>query len=274
MEGSKTIRFPGAKASGALFAAAVFFLYGCFADGARTEYEKAEAHLGEGRYGQALAGYSGVATRFGSSPYGAKSLLRAAFIYGTHLGDEVTAVKTCSEVIYLYPGTEEAAAARGMKARIYSMRGEHSRAVEEYQALLEQQPEGAGRIRLQVAMEYVKMNDLKQARVELGDLLKRSVAGELQEEVRFQIANTYYLEGDTKEALKGFEGVIKEYPDSPIYHEALFAKARVYGEEGRFAEALEILRGLDGKYPNREALRTAVEWTEKRLRTDPVHDRR
>ncbi len=274
MEGSKTIRFPGAKASGALFAAAVFFLYGCFADGARTEYEKAEAHLGEGKYEQALAAYSGVATRFGSSPYGAKSLLRAASIYGAHLGDDDRALKTCSEVIYLYPGTEEAAAARGMKARIYSTRGEHSRAVEEYQALLDQQPEGAGRIRFQVAMEYVKMNDLKQARVELGDLLKRSVAGELQEEVKFQIANTYYLEGDTKEALKGFDGVIKEYPDSPIYYEALFAKARVYDEEGRLAEALEILRGLDGKYPNSEALKTAVEWTEKRLSTDPGLNRR
>ncbi|MBI5468773.1 MAG: tetratricopeptide repeat protein, partial [Deltaproteobacteria bacterium] len=90
----------------------------------------------------------------------------------------------------------------------------------------------------------------------------------------FQIASTYYLEGDTKEALKGFEGVIKEYPDSPIYYEALFAKARVYDEEGRLAEALEILRGLDGKYPNREALKTAVEWTEKRLNTDPGHNRR
>lgn len=274
MEGSKTIRFAGYKASRAFVAAAVFFLCGCFADGARTEYEKAEAYLAEGKYEQAFAGYSGVAARFGSSPYGAKSLLRVAFIYGTHLGDDAGAVKTCSEVIYLYPGTEEAAAARGMKARIHSMRGEHSKAVEEYQALLEQQPGEADRIRFQAAMEYVKMNDLKQARVELDDILKRSVAGELREEVKFQIANTYYLEGDAKEALKGFEGVIKEYPDSPIYYEALFAKARVYDEEGRLAEALEILRGLDGKYPNREALKTAVEWTEKRLDTDTGLNRR
>jgi TolA-binding protein len=124
------------------------------------------------------------------------------------------------------------------RLRIYSMRGEHSKAVEEYQALLDQQPGEAGRIRFQVAMEYVKMNDLKQARVELGDLLKRSVPGELREEVEFQIANTYYLEGDTKEALKRFEGVIKEYPDSPIYYEALFAKARVYDEEGRLERPL------------------------------------
>ncbi|MBI5587799.1 MAG: tetratricopeptide repeat protein, partial [Deltaproteobacteria bacterium] len=147
--------------------------------------------------------------------------------------------------------------------------GEYSRAVEEYQALLEHSPEGAEKVRFLVAMEYVKMNDLKQARVELNELLKNAVAGELIQQVKYQIANTYYLEGDTEEALKRFAGVIKEYPESPIAFEALFARARVYDEQGRLAEALDILKGLEGKYPNKDALKTAVEWTQKRLDTDP-----
>lgn len=264
-------RFPGGAA--AYFAAAVFFLHGCFADPARTSYEKAEVLLGEGRYSEALAEYSGVAMRSGSSPYGAKSLLRVALIYGAHLNDDERAIRTYAELIYLYPGTDEAATARREKARIYSMRGEHSKAVEEYQALLELKPGSPDRVRFQVAMEYVKMNDLKQARVELADLLKRSAPGEMQEDIKFQMANTYYLEGDTAEALRMFEGIIKEYPERPISNEALFAKARVYGEEGRLEEALEILKGLEGKYPNREALKTAVEWTEKRINADPGHRR-
>lgn len=252
----------------ALLAAAVLFLHGCLADQARRGYEKAEGHLGEGRYKEALAEYRAVAARFGSTPYGAKSLLRAGFICGAHLNDDGAALKAYSEVIDLYPGTDEAYAAGGEIARIYSRRGEHSRAVEEYQALLEHSPDEAEKVRFLVAMEYVKMNDLKQARVELNELLKTAVADELIRQVKYQIANTYYLEGDTVEALKKFAGIIKEYPDSPTAFEALFAKARVYDEQGRLAEALDILKGLEGKYPNKDALRTAVEWTQKRLDTD------
>ena len=266
-------RIPGRKAAGALLAAMVFFLHGCFSDPARTSYEKAEVHLSEGRFKEALTEYSSVAMKYSSSPYGARSLLRAAFIYGARLDDDERALKTYSEVIYLYPGTEEAATARREKARIYSIRGEHSKAVEEYQALLELGREPAEKTRFQIAMEYVKMNDLKQARVELADLLKSPVSGDLRKLARFQMANTYYLEGDREEALKEFEDIIREYQETAVSYEALFTKARLLDEQGRLSEALEILKGLEGKYPNREALKTAEEWTEKRLNTDPVRRR-
>ncbi len=266
-------RIPGGKAAVVILSAAVLFLHGCFSDPARTGYEKAEVHLGEGKFNEALTEYSSVAMKYSSSPYGARSLLRAAFIYAAHLDDDDRAIKTYSEVIYLYPGTKEAVEARLEKARIYSIRGEYSKAVEEYQALLEHGPEQADRIRFQIAMEYVKMNDLKQARVELADLLKRPLSEDLQKLAKFQMANTYYLEGDRPEALKEFEDIIREYPETTISYEALFTKARLLDEQGHLAESLEILRGLEGKYPNREALKTAEEWTEKRLNTDTVRRR-
>jgi len=265
-------RFPGGAAA-ALCAAAVFFLHGCFADPAQTSYEKAEASLGEGRYKEALVQYSAVARKFGSSPYGAKSLLRVAFIYGSHFDDYERALKTFSEIVYLYPGSREAAEARREKARIYSLRGEHAKAVEEYQALVEQAEGPTEKVRFQIAMEYVKMNDLKQARVEFADLLKRSVSDELVKQIKFQLANTYYIEGNRTEALKMFEEIVSEYPESPISYEARFTIARVYDEQGRLPEALEMLKGLEGKYPNAEALKTAVQWTEKRLNTGPEHRR-
>ena len=107
------------------------------------------------------------------------------------------------------------------------------------------------------------MNDLRQARVELKELLSSSMPGRIPQ-IKFDIANTYYIEGDLKEAVSWYDAVISAAPDGRLNMEARFGKAKALEEAGRLNEALTIYRALSGKYPNQEALRTRMEWIEQR----------
>lgn len=246
-----------------LLSAPVF--QGCTFDRAQKAFERGEKRLSEGEYGKAIEEYSYVAADFQESPYAPKSLYKITFIYNHHLGDVKGAREAYSRLIVMFPDSPEALEARQDMAAMYSGAGEHRRAIEEYQRLMEDLPEARAKYQYMIAMEYVMMNEFRQARVELVELLDVINNPNLSPVIRYEIANTYYIGGNMDEAIKRYDEIIARFPEHKIIVEVRFAKARALNEEGRLSDALAILKSLDGQYPNAEALKKHIELIEGKL---------
>lgn len=246
-----------------MFSAA--FFNGCSEDPALSAYDRAEKALSEGDYAGALEKYSYVANNFHSSPYGPKSRYRIGFIYNRHLRENEKALEAYKTLYYLYPESSEAVLARQEIAKLYSRGGEHSRAVGEYQRLLEERPGEADKFLYQIAMEYIKMNDFRQARIELTELLSRTSNRNLIPKIHYQIANTYYIEGDLFRAVTAYDEVISRFPESQFSIEAGFGKGKAFEESGKLKEALQAYKSIENEYPDREVLKNRINLIESGL---------
>lgn len=252
------------------FMAAAALLQGCSFDRAHKAYEKGERLLGDGDYSGAIAEYSSVVSGFPSSEWAPKSQYRIVFIFNHHIDDMNGAREAFARLLVLYPGSEEAFLGRQDMAQAWSRKGEHRKAIEEYQRLIMERPGTRRTFQYRIALEYVMMNEFRQARVELVDLLDAITNPALAPLVRYEIANTYYIEGNMNEAIKRYDEIMDTYPGHPVAVESRLGKAKALDEAGRLDEALDILTGLLGEYPNKEAIETRIRWIHKRLRSGPV----
>ncbi len=245
-------------------------LYSCSGDPALELFQKAETLLGKGNYHGAIEGYRRVVKEYPESPYASISQYKLGFVYNRHLKDVDKALDAYMALFYLYPDSKETVQARKDMAGIYSELGDHRRAIEEYQFLLEEGPP-ARRADYQylIAMEYIKLNDFQQARVELRELLDIVSSPEFISRIYYQLANTYFLEGRLNEAIETYSKVIEKAHNQSMVLEARLGKAIALEELGRLTDALSILKGLMEVYPNREAISTRIEWIEKRLKEGP-----
>jgi TolA-binding protein len=246
------------------------FLYGCGVPREQEIFEEAERLLSEGQYLAAIDGYSRVVELFPESPYVAQSQYKIGFIYSRYLDDVSRAMEAYSTLLYMYPSSPEVSAARQDRARVFSSLGNHWNAIEEYRWLLDNGPgEKRDRFQYNMAMEYVKMNEFGQARIELEELLNAVPSTPLFPEVHYQLANIYYLEGNLEEAERAYDEVISKFQGHRISLEAKLRKAAALEEAGRLKEALALLKELEEEYPNREAVRIRIASTEERLKKRP-----
>lgn len=249
---------------------AAAFLIGCSAPPEVALFDEAERKLGEGSYAAAVDAYSRVVLAYPESEYAAPSLYRKGFIYDRHMGEPVKAIEAYASIFFLYPESGEVVMARRERASIFSRLGDHLNSIEEYGWLMEKGParEKDG-FHFKIAMEYVKMNDFGQARVEMEELLSASPGTPLAPEVRLQIANSLYLEGFLTEAALSYGEVADEYMEKPQALEARLARAVVLEEMGSHREALVILKALEKDYPNKGVIRIRIASTEERLKDGP-----
>jgi TolA-binding protein len=233
-------------------------------------FDDAEGLLSEGRYIEAVGVYSRLISTFPESPYVPGSQYKIALIHNLYLDDVSGAMKLYSELLYLYPNSPEAALARADRARIFSGIGDHLSAIEEYQWLLEKGPnEKSDDFRYNLAMEYIRINDFGQARVELEELLSTAPFTPLAPQSYYQLANTYYLEGSLEKAIAAYDVVVSKFPGHGVSLEARLSKAAALEEAGRLKEALSLLKELEDEYPNREVIKIRIASTEERLKKGP-----
>ncbi len=262
----------------------LILLIGCSRDNAKARFEAAEAYEGNGEFTRAIEEYRLVANTFGATAHGAVSLYKIASIYNIHLNDKPRAVEAYYTLYSIYPDSAEAIEARESMAIIYSEAGNHAKAVDEYQWVLEKRPAESEHYRYLIAMEYLQMNDFRQARLELRDLLDSlnvpdppPLGGphyELIVKIYYQTANSYYLESKNAEAIKAYDELISKYPQHPLSLEARLNKAHILIDDAVFEPALEILTGLVDEYPNTETIDSMIKLTKKRLREGPTPRRK
>lgn len=252
-----------------LIAALFISISGCSEDQASRHFEKAETLLSNGDYVEALSKYNYVVNNFRESPYAPSSQYRIAFILYRHMNDTKAAMDAYYLLFNVYPGSPEVPRAREDMAEIYSRMGEHTKALGEYELLLKHQPADWAKFKRLIALEYLRMNDLRQARVELNELISAVWDKTIASEAYLNLAETYYIEGDVKKALSIYDKVISEYPKEKNSISAKFSKAKALEEMGNLEEALALYKEVLESYPNKAAVNMRIEAVEKRLKETP-----
>ena len=211
------------------------------------DFDEAGSFQRLGRHREAIERYSYVVTRYPESELAPKSQLKAASNYDKDLKDDEKAIAAYSALFFMYPDSAETVEGREALAELYSGKGEHRSSIEEYQRLYESVPASRQRFQYLIAMEYMRMGDLRQARAELVELNNIVANPGLSPRIRMHIAETYHIEGMYSEALRRYDEIIGRFPESQAAEEAAMAKAAIYEDEGSYAEALRVLYALKGK---------------------------
>ncbi len=242
-------------------------LAGCSADPAEQVFNKAEKSLGLGAHLEAISQYSYVLGKYPASQLAPMSQYRIAYIYNKHLNDKKKALEAYSTLLLMYPSSAQTLDALSDMATIYSSSGDHAKAIEFYQRLLKERREGRDEVQYLIAMEYILLNDFKQARIELMELLKSGARTGLTPNVYVQIANVYYIEGRHNEAIEWYGKAISGFPDTDAGSEARLGVARALNESGRPLEALEALKAIESQagHKNKGSAMALAETIEKRL---------
>ncbi|MBI5887790.1 MAG: tetratricopeptide repeat protein [Deltaproteobacteria bacterium] len=240
---------------------------GCAKDPAAKDYDRAEELLSQGEYVEALKRYYTITNDFPGSEYAPKSQYKIGIIFNNYFHDRKRAISAFRAVFFVYPNSPEALLAKKELAGIYSNFGDHRKALAEYQWLLKQSTSlDAPEYKFLIAMEYVKMNDFRQARIELDDIIKTTGSMDMIAEAKIEAANTYYLEGDVKTAMEGYDEIIEKFPDHKAAIDAKFNKARALEETGRLAEAQGVLKKLLPDYPYKPVIILKLQSIEQRLK--------
>jgi len=237
-------------------------------DRAPASYMEAEELLGRGKFLLAIDKYDTVARDFEATPFASKSLYKKALIYNRFLRDKERAVDAYYQVLSVYPDTDEAYKARADLAGIYSRAGDHTKAVEQYQWLVDsrREPDKEEQYRYIIALEYFKMNDFEQAQAELKELLSMAVKKDIIAEALLLKGDIFYITGKIPEAIKAFEEIISDLPGRAVVLRARFNMAKALEDSDREDEALVILESLKDSYPNKDVLERTIEGVKTRMR--------
>ena len=242
-------------------------LTGCDTNSAGNDYAEAEARLADGDYISALEIYQKVLQDYPDSPQAPSALYRTGYIYYRHMDNPKTAMEKYSELFYLYPKAEALVLAASELAQIHSRDGEHLKAIEQYQWLLEEGAEDKKAFyQLKIAKEYIPIYDFRQARIEFNELVSVSPSSPLVKDARFQIATTYYIEGSYEEAIASYDKFLKDYPGDELAMDALLGKASSLEDSGKFKEALALLNDLQKLTPAEdELIKIRIDGIKKRI---------
>lgn len=234
-----------------VFALVIFSIGGCSISPVSRDFNRAEEYFSAGRFDSAIIVFSSIVEKYPDSNEAAKSQYKIAHIHKDFLYDDQKALSSYLMYLSIYPNGEDAVKARHDIAELYSKIGEYWKAIKEYQHLSAVDKSGKRYLYLyKIAMEYLKVNELRQARIEFREIAEKSVDAELIEKSSFQIANTYYLEGSNDKAMKAFDEFLEKYPNGPLYLDAALDKASILSEEGKLEVAVKWLRDLKEDYPN------------------------
>jgi TolA-binding protein len=249
------------------FSLATFILIGlaACADGPSTMiFNEAEEHLSRGEYTEAINKHTELINKYPASPKAPESLFKKGHIYYRYLNKVDLALRSYDELSYLYPESPKLIDATKEKGKIYSALGEHWKAVKEYEWLLEKAGEEDGETyQYLIGMEYFKMNDFRQARIEFAEIIQKKSGTQLLPEIHFRIATSYYLEENLVESLKNYKLVVELFPEHPLAIESSMEIAQVLADAGKFTEAIEWLKDL--KVNIAQADRELVEQIEMRI---------
>lgn len=143
-----------------------------------------------------------------------------------------------------------------------------SQSINKYQRLLATHPQNSyePEIRFEIARNYIRMENLQQANVELSELINLFPKSTWAIQARYQQGNIAYLNGSYKEARKIFQGIVNKYPGAEVAQYAIFGIGNCFEEEDDLLKAIESYKTIRKTYPNRGILEERISNLERRYR--------
>lgn len=253
-----------------LVAGVLFAASGCGPAPDEVAFVEAEQALASGEHDRALTLYNVFLKQYPGSKRAPESLYKVAHIYNRHLRNTKNSIDTYALLLHLYPESPHAMLAREDRAELYANIEEPRKAIEEYTWLLQNAAKtNEDKYRYSIAMQYMEMRDLRQARIELEELIKNKPGTRLAPKAYLQIATTYYLEGKLASAIESYDRVIKKFSKEDVVMQAMLGKAKALEESGRLLSALSVLEKLSDQYPNSAVIKIRAVNIRERIKRRP-----
>lgn len=230
---------------------------GCKGSESESEYKNAERFWQRQMYGLAAQSYEHFASQQPKHPKAAQSLYKAGFIYAYYLSDYPRAIQLFHRLIAMYPDSPFCLQAHEGLAENYATRlRQYPQAIAQYlqAADLERR---AGRdvspFLYEAARCYFLMGDSDQA-VEIYERIGREAPqGEYADRAVYQTGFIRFLKGDWEAAEKSFRFLLEHYPESEWTFDGMLQRARCLKKLGRGQEYREMVRKIRERFPDRAA---------------------
>jgi TolA-binding protein len=250
---------------------------GCGREPSMGLFNEAEVELSRGEYREAISTHTDLLKKYPDSKLAPQSIFKIAYIYYHYLDDIEMAMKAFDELAFLYPESDKLIDAAKERGEIYSTLAKHWKAVEEYEWLLTRAaPLERDGYQYLIAMEYFKMNDFNQARIEFADIKDDTNTTELMPEIHFRIATSFYLEKNLAKSLTAYKEVVKKFPKHPLAFQSNVNIAQIYSDADRLTEAKELLIRLKAQSDEKETelIDIRIALIEERIKSPAKRTRR
>lgn len=250
-----------------LFISLLFLITNCTGRKIESQLRRAEELKGTRKFEEALQLYKMIAGRYPGDEKAAVAILRMGDLYFYTFNEDESALSAYARVIEKWPFADQARQAALKRAEIFSARGEVRKAIGEHEWALKHfaQHEGISRVRLEVAEEYLQLNDPYQASVELEELLKdEHVEKNVRAKALFDLGESYLFLKKYDNALKAFDTLKIQFSDLPYILDAMLRMVECLEKMDRADEAIKLQEELVRQYPDSDLVKSKTEHLIKR----------
>jgi tetratricopeptide (TPR) repeat protein len=234
---------------------------------------QAEARWREGNYEDAIRLNTLLYERDHQGKYAAKAMLNIANIYYLNLRQLRKAIEWYEKIVDESPGRDEEYAARRQLAAIYDATGDLTRAILQYDKLLEMKSlENREESLFARANAYFKKEDLNRALRELQRLEEGGISGHLLDQVSLRIGSIYQIQHKYEDA-EGYFQRVSQAGCRECRRQAILDLAETYESLYDFDRAVATIRKLDPGPENEQFITKEVARLQdkrKRVDTGPV----
>lgn len=230
---------------------------------------QAEERWREGNYEDAIRLNTLLYERDHQGRYAARAMLNIGNIYYVNLRELRNAIEWYEKLIDELPGRPEEYTARRQLASIYAATGDLTRAIVQYDKLLEMKTlEKRDEILYERAGAYFKQEDLYRALRELRRLEESGISGHLADQVGLKIGNIYQIQHKFDDAVAYFHRV-SQAGCRECRRQAILDLASTYESLYDFERAIATIRKLDPGPENEKFIKQEVaRLQDKRKRVD------
>ena len=230
---------------------------------------QAEARWREGNYEDAIRLNTLLYDRDHQGKYAAKAMLNIANIYYLNLRQLRKAIEWYEKIADEAPGRDEEYVARKQLAAIYDLTGDLTRAILQYDKLLQMKSlENREEILFARALAYFKTEDLDRALRELRRLEEGGISGHLADQVCLKIGSIYQIQHKYEDAEGHFQRV-SQAGCRECRRQAILDLAQTYESLYDFDRAIAAIRRLDPGPENEQFISKEVaRLRDKRKRVD------
>lgn len=223
---------------------------------AKLKMDRADALYDiDGRKGEALTAYAGIAKEFPEDPTGQEALYLASFT-AEEQGDYVAAARYADDFLRRYPEHARVPSVKSIQAEAKLLAGDYPAAAQLYGELLSKYPQNADaavwKISRGSALVYGKK--YSEAVADLKALVGALKAPEQLANAHYLLGTAYFNQQKTGEAIKEFNASLAAGPKWRLADETLLALAAAYRQENKLPEAQAALRRLVEQLPQSGAL--------------------
>ncbi len=235
----------------------------------RQLLSQAEERWRDGNYEDAIRLNTLLYERDHQGRYAARALLNVGNIYYLNLRQLRNAIDWYEKLVDELPGRPEEYTARCQLASIYAATGDLTRAIMQYDRILEMKNlENRDEILYERAGAYFKQEDFYRALRELRHLEESGVSGHLSDQVLLKIGNIYQIQHKYDDAVACFQRV-SQAGCRECRRQAILDLASTYESLYDFDRAVAAIRKLDPGPENEKFIKDEVaRLQDKRKRVD------